>query len=32
MLGIKGYEGLYSIASCGRTYSHRSKKIFEASN
>lgn len=29
MLEIKGYEGLYSITSCGRIYSHRSKKFLK---
>ena len=29
MLEIKGYEGLYSIISCGRIYSHRSKKFLK---
>ena len=30
MLEIKGYEGLYSITSCGRIYSHRSKKFLKS--
>ena len=29
MLEIKGYEGLYSITSCERIYSHRSKKFLK---
>ena len=29
MLEIKGCEGLYSITSCGRIHSHRSKKFLK---
>ena len=29
MLEIKGYEGLYSITSCERIYSHRNKKFLK---
>jgi hypothetical protein len=29
---IKGYEGIYSITSCGKVYSHISKRFLSASN
>lgn len=29
MNNIKGYEGLYSITSCGRVYSHYTKKFLK---
>lgn len=29
MKSIKGYEGLYSVTSCGKVYSHKSKKFLK---
>lgn len=32
MKEIKGYEGIYSVTSCGKVYSHKRKKFLSTLN